>query len=244
MIALAWAILPLRSRRVSSAVAPSARVPAQRELRGSNLPQLDQEVRADRRDFLRHRIARHFRSLPRQGSVSVGGSGDSSKMPWGGGAGGPLGTTPSTNPNANRWRGNFPNTPFEGSMRVPAIIRWPGAVPAAVVTNEMLSAVDRLCTLAVEIRAQGSADRRRRRLGLHARHEPYERPRQLHVLRPDGELMPIKWKGLQDDLPLHGAHGASRYSKRVQDATVSHVYHLSSDPHGDSNLSYRDLTCG
>jgi arylsulfatase A-like enzyme len=138
-------------------------------------------------------------------------------MPWGGGAGGgPLGTTPSTNPNANRWRGNFPNTPFEGSMRVPAIIRWPGAVPAAVLTNEMLSAVDRLPTLAVEIRAQGSADRRRRRLGLHARHEPYERPRQLHVLRPDGELMSIKWKGLQDDLPLHG----------------------------DSNLSYRDLTCG
>ena len=72
MIALAWAILPLRSRWVSSAVAPSARVPVQRELRGSNLPQLDQEVRADRRDFLRHRIARHFRSLPRQGSVSVG----------------------------------------------------------------------------------------------------------------------------------------------------------------------------
>jgi hypothetical protein len=28
-------------------------------------PQLHQEVRANRRDFLRHRIARHFRSLPR-----------------------------------------------------------------------------------------------------------------------------------------------------------------------------------
>jgi hypothetical protein len=36
-------------------------------------PQLHQVVRAKRRDFLRHRIARHFRSLPRQGSVSVGG---------------------------------------------------------------------------------------------------------------------------------------------------------------------------
>ena len=32
-----------------------------------------QVVRANRRDFLRHRIARHFRSLPRQGPVSVGG---------------------------------------------------------------------------------------------------------------------------------------------------------------------------
>jgi hypothetical protein len=36
-------------------------------------PQLHQVVRANRRHFLRHRIARHFRSLPRQGSVSVGG---------------------------------------------------------------------------------------------------------------------------------------------------------------------------
>ena len=31
-------------------------------------------------------------------------------------------------------------------------------------------------------------------LGLHARQERYERPRQSHVLRPDGELMSIKRK--------------------------------------------------
>jgi arylsulfatase len=40
------------------------------------------------------------------------------------------------------------NTPFEGSMRVPAIIRCPAKVPAGVVTNEMLAAVDWLPTLA------------------------------------------------------------------------------------------------
>ena len=34
--------------------------------------QVHQVVRANRRDFLRHRIARHFSSLPRQGPVSVG----------------------------------------------------------------------------------------------------------------------------------------------------------------------------
>ena len=38
-------------------------------------PPLHQEVRANRHDFLRRRIARHFRSLPRQGPVSVGGPG-------------------------------------------------------------------------------------------------------------------------------------------------------------------------
>jgi hypothetical protein len=36
-------------------------------------PQVHQEVRVNRRDFLRHRIPRHFSSLPRQGPVSVGG---------------------------------------------------------------------------------------------------------------------------------------------------------------------------
>jgi hypothetical protein len=46
------------------------------------------------------------------------------------------------------WRGDFMNTPFERSMRAPAMIRWPGNVPAGVVTNEMLAAVDWLPTLA------------------------------------------------------------------------------------------------
>ena len=39
-------------------------------------------------------------------------------------------------------------TPLDFSMRVPAMIRWPGKVPAGVVTNEMLAAVDWLPTLA------------------------------------------------------------------------------------------------
>jgi hypothetical protein len=41
-----------------------------------------QVVRANRRDFLRHGIARHFRSLPRQGSVSVGSPAILRGNPW------------------------------------------------------------------------------------------------------------------------------------------------------------------
>jgi hypothetical protein len=44
-------------------------------------PPLHQVVRANRRDFLRHRIARHFSSLPRQGPVSVGGRRFSEAIP-------------------------------------------------------------------------------------------------------------------------------------------------------------------
>ena len=59
------------------------------------------------------------------------------------------GVIPQTGPGSNGpWRGNFFNTPFEGSMRVPAMIRWPGKVPAGVVTEQMLAAVDWLPTLA------------------------------------------------------------------------------------------------
>lgn len=46
------------------------------------------------------------------------------------------------------FRGNFFSTPFEGSMRVPAMIRWPGHVPSGVVTEEMFAAVDWMPTIA------------------------------------------------------------------------------------------------
>ena len=46
------------------------------------------------------------------------------------------------------WHGNFFTPPFEGSYRVPAMIRWPGKVPAGVVSNEVLAAEDWMPTLA------------------------------------------------------------------------------------------------
>jgi arylsulfatase A-like enzyme len=59
------------------------------------------------------------------------------------------GAVPQVGPGSNGpWRGDFLNTPFEGSIRASAIVWWPGAIPAGVVTNEMLAAVDWLPTLA------------------------------------------------------------------------------------------------
>ena len=49
------------------------------------------------------------------------------------------GAIPQVGPGSNGpWRGDFFHTPFEGSHRVPGMIRWPGNVPAGVVTQEML----------------------------------------------------------------------------------------------------------
>ena len=45
------------------------------------------------------------------------------------------------------WRGHF-GSGFEGGMRAPAIVRWPGRVKAGAVSDEILAAVDWLPTLA------------------------------------------------------------------------------------------------
>ena len=45
------------------------------------------------------------------------------------------------------WRGHF-GSGFEGGMRTPAIVRWPGKVKPGTVTDEIFSAVDWLPTLA------------------------------------------------------------------------------------------------
>jgi arylsulfatase A-like enzyme len=53
------------------------------------------------------------------------------------------------------WRGHFASG-FEGGMRAPAMVRWPGNVQAGVVTDEMFAAVDWLPTLAAMV---GESDR-------------------------------------------------------------------------------------
>jgi len=48
---------------------------------------------------------------------------------------------------AGYWRGNY-FTALEGSLRVPALMRWPGKIPAGSVSNEIMHMVDVLPTLA------------------------------------------------------------------------------------------------
>ena len=47
---------------------------------------------------------------------------------------------------AGPWRGNY-FTAWEGSMRTPFLIRWPGKIPAGGVSNEIVHVVDLLPTL-------------------------------------------------------------------------------------------------
>jgi arylsulfatase A-like enzyme len=59
----------------------------------------------------------------------------------------PAGRAASMGGSNGPWRGHF-GSGFEGGMRTPAIVRWPGRVKAGTVTDEIFSAVDWFPTLA------------------------------------------------------------------------------------------------
>ena len=145
------------------------------------------------------------------------------------------------------WRGDFFNTPFEGSYRVPAIIRWPGKIPAGVVTQEMLAAVDWLPTLAAMAGASQRVPKDRPIDGVDASAfmlgKSATTGRDSYMFfGADGELMSIKWK-IYKTVFRYTDHPMAVEKPYVK-PQFPMVYDLSSDPHEDSNLFYTDMTNG
>jgi len=160
------------------------------------------------------------------------------------------GCLPQTGVGSNGpWRGDFFNTPFEGSMRVPAMIRWPGEIPAGIVTEQKFAAVDWLPTLAGIVGESKLVPTDRPIDGVDASafmlgksdttgRESYT------FFGADGELMSIKWKNYKTIF---------RYTANAPDPAIQNpyvkpqlpmFYDLSSDPHEDTNLFWSDLTMG
>ncbi|NEX91892.1 arylsulfatase [Caulobacter sp. 17J65-9] len=156
------------------------------------------------------------------------------------------GAVPQVGPGSNGpFRGNFFNTPFEGSMRVPAIVRWPGKVPAGVVTEQMLAAVDWLPTVAGMVGAPGLVPRDRPIDGVDAsafmlgKSDKTGRDSYM-FFGADGELMSIKWK-FWKTVFRYTADSPAVESPYLRPAFPL-MYNLSSDPHEDNNLFYTDFT--
>ena len=147
------------------------------------------------------------------------------------------------------WRGDFMNTPFEGSMRAPAMIRWPGKVPAGVVTNEMLAAVDWLPTLAGMAGASKLVPKDRPIDGVDAsafmlgKSDTTGRDSYM-FFGIDGQLMSIKWKIYKTIFRYTDNTLAPAIQSPYIQPQLPMVYDLSSDPHEDNNLTYTDLTNG
>jgi arylsulfatase A-like enzyme len=142
------------------------------------------------------------------------------------------------------WRGNFFTPPFEGSMRVPAVVRWPGHVPAGTVTQEMFAAYDWLPTFAGLIgrtdlipsdRPIDGVDASKFLLG-----DDDETGRKVVLFHgPDGGLMSAKW---------HGIKVVFRYSEGIDQPIVTPqfpmVYDLESDPGEQVNLLANKMDMG
>ena len=141
------------------------------------------------------------------------------------------------------WHGNFFTPPFEGSYRVPGMIRWPGKIAPAV-SNEMLAAEDWMPTLAG--------------LAGEAHRIPTDRPidgidasaymlgkspksgRDTYLFfSSDGELMSVKWNTVKVIF---------RYTEGIEKPIVKPylplLYDLSSDPGENVNLWEYNMETG
>ncbi len=145
------------------------------------------------------------------------------------------------------WRGNFMYTPFEGSMRAPAMIRWPGKVPAGVVTEQRLAAVDWLPTLAGMVGASNLVPKDRPIDGVDAsafmlgKSDSIGRDSYM-FFGVDGELMSIKWKLYKIVFRYTSDSPSPAVESSYIKPQLPMFYDLSSDPHEDSNLFYTDFT--
>lgn len=142
------------------------------------------------------------------------------------------------------WRGDFFNTPFEGSMRVPCIVSCPGKIPANVVTNEIFSAVDWLPTLAGLTGLSDKVPQDRPIDGVDASSYMLGKSKSTGrnsymFFGADGQLMSIKWMYYKTIF---------RYSDGISSPYVTPqlplMYDLSSDPGEKFNLWETTLTNG
>jgi arylsulfatase len=139
------------------------------------------------------------------------------------------------------WRGDFYQAPFEGSMRVPAIVRWPGKVPAGVVTDEMLGAIDWLPTLASLAGASKLIPKDRPIDGKDASafmlgESPSTGRESYMLFGGDGELLSIKWMYYKMILRYTTGPAVEAINHGYVTPTLPMLFDLSSDPHEDYNL--------
>ena len=137
------------------------------------------------------------------------------------------------------WRGDFFTPPTEGSMRVPAMVRWPRKVPAGVISEEMLSAHDWYKTLAALASVSDKVPTDRPMDGVDASRflvgeSEHSGRDALLFFGPDGSLMSVKWNNIKIWL---------RYSESIEKPIVTPqfpmIFDLGSDP-GEKNALFAD----
>lgn len=124
------------------------------------------------------------------------------------------------------WRGSM-YTPFEGSLRVPFIIRWPGRVPEGRESNEMVHEIDVLPTLASLVSAPLPKDRTLDGLdqSVLLSGKSDKSPRESIVIYVNNALFGAKWRNWKI---LYQEIGRDGQSIRAQN--FPSIYNLIIDP--------------
>lgn len=145
------------------------------------------------------------------------------------------------------WRGNFFYTPFEGSMRVPAMVRWPGHFKAGEVTDEMFAAVDWLPTLAGLVGEPALVPKDRPIDGKDVSpfllgKSPTTGREDYMFFGVDSQLMSIKWRYYKMVQRYTAGADQQAINTGFETPPLPLIFDLSSDPHEDFNLWSATLT--
>ena len=134
---------------------------------------------------------------------------------------------------AGPWRGNY-FTAWEGSLRAPFLIRWPGKVPAGSVSNEIIHVVDLLPTLGnradytlPDDRIIDGVDQLDFFLG-----KQKESNREGFIVYNNDDVYGYKWRNWK----MHLIELENMNSKPMA-LNVPRVYNLITDPKEEYNLS-------
>jgi arylsulfatase len=129
------------------------------------------------------------------------------------------------------------------------MVRWPGKVPAGVVTEQMFAAVDWLPTVAGIVGASDRVPKDRPIDGVNASAfmlgKSDKTGRDSYAFfGNDGELMSIKWKIYKTIFRYTADASRPAMESGYIKPQLPMFYDLSSDPHEDQNLFYTNLTNG
>lgn len=132
-------------------------------------------------------------------------------------------------------------TPYEGGIRVPCIMRWPGTIPPGKTCSEIATTLDILPTVAAMVGAKLPTDRTidgKNILPLMQASPGAKTPHESYVLLyRDGCVRSGKWKYYPFNAAAVAKAGLSKDDPRSK-ATVQ-LYDLSSDPYEKHNLAER-----
>lgn len=145
------------------------------------------------------------------------------------------------------FRGNFFYTPYEGSMRGPAIVRWPGKFAKGEVTDQMLAAVDWLPTLAALtgesklVPTHRPIDGKDASAFLLGKSKTTGREDYM-FFGTDGKLMSVKWRYYKMINRMTAGDAESAVDQPYVEPQLPLFFDLSSDPHENFNLWTTTLT--